>query len=154
MFSSPHEIGLAISLGELHFNQGFNASYTRLLPQLGIQVQPKMCETWRKIDLDMIYQADYKGTPEVQKWQMKKIKENLKTQDPFVHQETIMYQSRSFHSGERASGTGRKARTRQTSNTTSTVSAGKKNKKAGQITKKGSKYRSTKAKKRKSQTKK
>ena len=62
-------------------------------------------------------------------------KDKGKFEDTFVHQETIMYQSWSFPSGKRASGTGRKARTRKTSNTTTTVSAGKKNKKAGQITK-------------------
>lgn len=49
MFSSPQEISLAISLGVLHFNQGFNSTYSQLAPELDIQVQPKMRESWQKI---------------------------------------------------------------------------------------------------------
>ena len=40
MFSSPQEISLAISLAVLHFNQGFNSTYSQLGPELDIQVQP------------------------------------------------------------------------------------------------------------------
>lgn len=93
MFSSPLEISLAISLGVLHFNQGFNSTYSQLAPELDIQVQPKMRESWRKIGLDRIYQAGYRSTPEVQKRRKKKRKEKLKKQDAFVHQEGVMYQS-------------------------------------------------------------
>ena len=78
MFRSPQEISLAISLGVLHFNQGFNSTYSKLAPELGIQVQPKMPESWRKIDLDRIYQADYRSTPEVQKRREKKEKRKTK----------------------------------------------------------------------------
>lgn len=93
MFSSPQEISLAISLGVLPFNQGFNSTYSQLAPELDIQVQPKIRESWRKIDLDRIYQAGYRSTPEVQKRRKKKRKEKLKKQDAFVHQEGVMYQS-------------------------------------------------------------
>ena len=54
LFSSPQEVSLAISLGVLQFNQGFNSTYKELLPPLGIQIQPQMVETWRKIDSDRI----------------------------------------------------------------------------------------------------
>lgn len=150
MFSSPQEISLAISLGALHFSQGFNATYSQLVPELDIQVQPKMCESWRKIDLDRIYQADYRSTTEVQKRRKKKRKEKLRKRDAFVHQEGMMYQWQAFYGGETGSGSRKKAKTQKASKTSETVWAKKKNKKAGQNTKKGSK----KATKSKSQTKK
>lgn len=101
-----------------------------------------MCESWQKIDFERIYQADYRSTPEVQKWQKKKRKEKLKKQDAFVHQEGIMYQSQVFHGGERAT-------IKKPAKTSKAVLAGKKNKKAGETSKK-----TTKAKKNKPRAKK
>lgn len=109
MFSSPQEVSLAISLGVLQFNQGFNATYKELLTPLGIQIQPQMVETWRKIDSDRIYQSDYPNTPEVQKQRKMKRKEKLKKQDAFIHEEGIMYQSQAFHSGKNGNKTKKKA---------------------------------------------
>ena len=149
MFGSPQEISLAISLGVLHFNQGFNSTYSQLPPELDVQVQPKMPESWRKIDRDRIYKVDYRSTPEVQKRRKKKGKEKLKKQDAFVHQEGVMYQSQVFHGGETGSGSRKKAKTPKANKTPETVSAKTTNKKARQKTKKGSKA----ATKSKSQTK-
>ena len=109
LFSSPQEVSLAISLGVLQFNQGFNATYKELLPPLGIQIQPQMVETWRKIDSDRIYQSDYRNTPEVQKRRKMKRKEKLKKQDAFIHEEGIMYQSQAFHGGKNGNKTKKKA---------------------------------------------
>lgn len=67
MFSPPPQISLAVSLGMLHFNWGFSAPYTQLLPPLGIRMQLKMHEMWRKIDLDRIYQSDYRSSFEERK---------------------------------------------------------------------------------------
>ena len=87
----------------LHFNQGFNATYKELLPPLGIQIQPQMVETWRKI------QSDYRNTPEVQKRRKMKRKEKLKKQDALIHGEGIMYQSQEFHGGKNGNKTKKKA---------------------------------------------
>ena len=129
MFSSPQEISIAVSLGVLQFNQGFSATYTELLPQLDIQVQPKVQEIWRKIDFDRIYQSDYRSTPMVQKRQKKKRKEKMKKQDAFVRKDGgPVYQSHGFYAGENASGARKKGKTK--------VASKRKEKSSGQTTKK------------------
>lgn len=152
LFSSPQEVSLAISLGVLQFNQGFNATYTDLLPPLGIQVQPQMAETWKKIDSDRIYQSDYRNTPEVQKCRKIKRKEKLKKQDAFIHEEGIMYQSQAFHGGTNGSKTNKKAsktnkKASKTKNASKTSGAAER-KKMSEAARK-----STRGKKTKSQTK-
>lgn len=109
LFSSPQEVSLAICLEVLQFNQGFNATYKELLPPLGIQIQPQMVETWRKIDSDRIYKSDYRNTPEVKKRRKMKRKEMLKKQDAFIHEEGIMYQSQALHGGKKGNKTKKKA---------------------------------------------
>ncbi|CAH3176988.1 unnamed protein product, partial [Porites lobata] len=89
--------------------EGFNATYKELLPPLGIQIQPQMVETWRKIDSDRIYKSDYRNTPEVQKRRKMKRKEMLKKQDAFIHEEGIMYQSQAPHGGKKGNKTKKKA---------------------------------------------
>lgn len=100
VYSSPPEISLSISLGVLQFNQGFNATYAELLPTLGMQVHLPMLEAWKKIDLDRIYQADYRSSADVKQQRKAKRKSKLKRQDAFVHQEGIMYKSQAFHGGK------------------------------------------------------
>ena len=134
MFSSPREVSLAICLGVLQFNQGFSATYTDLLPALGIQIQPKMLEAWKNIDIDRIYQSDYRNTPEVKLRRKKKRKEKHKRQDAFVHEEGIMYKSQSFHGG---------AKRKKTSGTTKKVSKTKKARKTTKRTAVGKKARET-----------
>lgn len=96
-YTSPQEISLAVSLGVLHFNQGFQRTYTKLVPALDIDLKPEMSDTWEKIDADRVYQSDYRAASSTKTKRKKKRKQKLKKQDVFIHQEGVMYKSQGFH---------------------------------------------------------
>ena len=93
-----------------------------------------MLEAWKNIDIDRIYQSDYRNTPEVKLQQKKERKEKHKRQDAFVHEEGIMYKSQSFHGG---------AKRKKTSGTTKMGSKTKKARKTTKITAVGKTARET-----------
>ena len=97
IYCSPQEISLAVSLGVLNFNRGFESTHTQLLPALDINLKPEMSNTWEKIDADRVYQSDYRALPNTKVKRKKKRKEKLKKQDAFIHQEGVMYKSQGFH---------------------------------------------------------
>jgi len=110
VYSSAQEISIAVSLGVLQFNQGFNSTHTELLSMLGITVTPEMVVAWRKIDSERLYQADYRNSPKVKLRRKKKRKQKLKKQDAFLHQEGVMYKSQAFHGKQSVKGKGKKKR--------------------------------------------
>lgn len=95
--TSPQEISLAVSLGVLHFNQGFQSTCTKLVPALDVDLKPEMSNTWEKVDADRVYQSDYRAASSTKAKRKKKRKQKLKKQDAFIHQEGVMYKSQGFH---------------------------------------------------------
>lgn len=100
MYSSPQEISIAISLGVLHFNQGYEKTYCSLLPSLGVEVTPEMVEAWQRIDGARLYQASYKNLPSTKLRRKKKRNAKLKKIDAFRRTEgPDMYKSQAYHGG-------------------------------------------------------
>jgi len=45
------------------FSQGFEQTYSNLLPSLGVTIAPAIKKAWQRIDSAWLYQASYKNSP-------------------------------------------------------------------------------------------
>ena len=98
-YTSPRETCLAVSLGCLLFNSGAEVTYSQLLPKIGLRVDEKMVNEWKRIDMKRINTAEYKEKSVVKKRRKKYKRQRANKADAFVHKEGVQYKSQEFYGG-------------------------------------------------------
>ena len=98
-YTSPHETSLAVSLGCLLFNSGAEVTYSQLLPKIGLRVDEKMVNEWKRIDTKRINTAEYKEKSVVKKRRKKYKRQRANKADAFDHKEGVQYKSQEFYRG-------------------------------------------------------
>ena len=91
-FTSQQEANLTVALGVLVFNNGIEATLSKLMPMINVEVQAGMITGWQRIDGKHMSSSDYKAQPAVKK----RRREKSKKQNGFVHKEGVMYSSQRF----------------------------------------------------------
>ena len=81
----------------LVFNNGMEATLSKLMPMINVEVQAGMIAGWQRIYDERMSSSNYKAQPAVKKRRKKHRREKSKKQDGFVHKEGVMYSSQSFH---------------------------------------------------------
>ena len=96
-YTSPRETSLAVSLGCLLFNSGMEITYSQLQPKIGLNVDEKMVNEWKKVDKKRIDTAEYKEKSAVKERRKKYKRQRANKADAFVHKEGIQYKSQEFY---------------------------------------------------------
>lgn len=96
-FTSQQEANLAVALGVLVFNNGIEATLSKLMPMINVEVQAGMITGRQRIDGKRMTSSDYKAQPAVKKRRKKHRREKSKKQDGFGHKEGVMYSSQRFY---------------------------------------------------------
>lgn len=96
-YTSPRETSRAVSLGCLLFNSGAEITYSQLLPKIGLRVDEKMVNEWKKIDSKRINTAEYKDKSTVKERRKKYKRQRANKADGFIHKEGVQYKSQEFY---------------------------------------------------------
>lgn len=96
-YTSQQEVSLAVALGVLIFNNGFETTMEKLMEKTSLPFQPCMVSTWETIDHKRMLCSYYKSKEDVKKKLNRRKREKAKKQDAFVHDEGVSYSSQKFY---------------------------------------------------------